>query len=325
MICDRRLYKGEDIQVLVPFSVSGYSSLSIEFYTDGEYKYIIDNPQVVDGEIVAEMSEHDLDLLGDGVLRYNVSYDIDGERIMFGTNTNYVLKTPSAYSAMTPTDYYLSGYTAGQEECSGGSQVEIGYAVITMQNEQYTETYEAGHYPYATGDAWSSVTIDNLPYRNYWYQSGYTQGQADCDCTEAFQSGYTSASDYYKKYRRNYAFSGTITFNRDFTYGEEYHYSDDPNDYSQGLFGTFIHGTTYSGTPLTKFNEAYQEAGGIYVHRGAFWSAGTYPYSSEFEQEFMYESWGGAIKDGYVETPAFFNPKDGHIDVKLYFTGDNLD
>lgn len=298
MSCGGRVYKGDIVEISVPFDVEDYTSLSISFFTNGDTKIVIDNPAVVDGFIETTFNGSDLDLLPDGVLRYVITYTEDGEEHTISTNTSLVLKTPPAYSALTPTDYYLSGYTAGQAECSGDTPCDCTSAITQA------------------------------------YLSGYSAGQADCsgdtpcDCTEAFQSGYTSASNYYKRYRRNYVFSGTITFNRDFTYGEIYHYSDTIGDYSQSLFGTFMHGTTYSGTPLTKFNEAFQEAGGIYVHTGAFWSAGTYPYSSEFELELMYEgvgSYSGALKDGYVELPVFFNNKDGHIDVKLYFKGDSLD
>jgi hypothetical protein len=86
-------------------------------------------------------TEEDLASLEDGVLRYG--YDD------FDTNSPYVVVTPGDYSGSTLDDLledaYDSGYTAGQEDCSGGS---CDYA--------YVSGYTGG------------------------YESGYTDGQADC-------------------------------------------------------------------------------------------------------------------------------------------------
>ena len=240
MSCGGRVYKGDTVTISVPFDVSGYTDLTITYSTTGDSKIVKtqDEVEIEGGFITYTFTGDELDLLPDGVIYYTINYEVDGTDYVASTNTNLYLKTPAGYSGKTAEDYYQEGYEAGLENCSGGSecnltytavtlnqysggeydivpsgdydgfsgvhidatpygqkqfdqgyaaghadcpecsggcQIEIGRAVIDMTFGEYTVTYEAGSYPYGSGDAWSAVTVDNLPYRNYWYQSGRTE------------------------------------------------------------------------------------------------------------------------------------------------------
>lgn len=118
MICSHKIYKGEDVEVSIPFRVEGWSDLRVEYYTDGGYKVTrtADELEIDEYTITAEFSDNDLDLLGDGVLYYSIYYVYDGQDYIKSSNTPYVLKTPKAYSAMTPTDYYHEGEVVGKAQ-----------------------------------------------------------------------------------------------------------------------------------------------------------------------------------------------------------------
>ena len=120
-----------------------------------------------------------------------------------------------------------------------------------------------------------------------------------------YSSGYTAASNYYRANRRQYAWSGTVTFNRDFTFGTD-------------QFGIFIYGKDFSGNPVTELvDEGYQSVNGRVISPGDSWSAGTYPYIGMFEEVSIRGT--RPIKDGYLEEPIFFHQGDGSFNVKLFF------
>ena len=129
MTCSIRVYKGEELEFDIPFGIIGATNIMVSLYTDGEYA-IQKEGVVEDGKIVVELESADLDLLQDGVIRYTISYEIDGEEHSITSSTLNYLKTPAGYSAITPDDIYQSGYTAGLEECSG-STGEARYAIAT--------------------------------------------------------------------------------------------------------------------------------------------------------------------------------------------------
>lgn len=138
MYCSRRLYKGNAYEICLPIADTGITM--VRFYTRGDI-ILEKEPETTGDSMCFSFTEEDLASLEDGVLRYG--YDD------FDTNSPYVVVTPGDYSGSTLDDLledaFDSGYTAGQEDCSGGS---CDYA------------YESGY----TGG----------------YESGYTDGQADC-------------------------------------------------------------------------------------------------------------------------------------------------
>lgn len=406
-----RIYKGDTVLMSVPFDVEDYTSLSIGFFTEGDTKVVVDNPSVVDGFIECTLSGNDLDLLPNGVVRYVITYTEDGEEHTISTNTSLVLKTPPAYSALTPTDYYLSGYTAGQQECSGGSecnltytavtlnqysggeeniepsgdydgfsgvhidatpygqaqfdqgyaagqadcpecsggsQVEIGYAVIDMTFGEYTVTYEAGSYPYGTGDAWSAVTVDNLPYRDYWYHSGYTQAMEDLSgspCTlqdkiyglssdfsgsvvvtpssgfvgfssvELWDTGYgnkkRAEEKAFLKERgiRKPTLSGTVTFNQDLTFDDNI------------KIWFFIYEGNISGPVSDEYIYINGEMLYTLKHNNMTLTAGTYPIYFMIDQEVYSRGFGDFYTD---DRPMITNNGGGisgvSFNTKMYFT-----
>lgn len=164
MNCSGRVYKGDLVIVTIPFDVSGYTDLSVSYFTIGDTKIVRDESglTIEDGFITSYFEGHDLDLLPDGVLRFTLQYKVDDVDFVDSSNTMLYLKTPASYDSITPEDIYQSGYTAGFDDCGEGDCSEI-------QNIAYNSGYTAG------------------------YDSGYTQGQDDCplDCESAYESGYT--------------------------------------------------------------------------------------------------------------------------------------
>ena len=112
MYCSRRLYKGDSYQICLPIADTGVTS--VRFYTSGDM-VIEKEGEFIDDMMCFELTKEELDLLPDGVLRYTY----DG----FDSNTEYVVVTPGDYSGSTLDDLleeaFDSGYTAGQEDCSG--------------------------------------------------------------------------------------------------------------------------------------------------------------------------------------------------------------
>ena len=211
MSCGGRIYKGDSITISIPFDVSGYTDLSVSYFTIGDTKIVRDESglTVADGYITAEFSGHDLDLLPDGVVRYTIEYAVDNTDYVESSNTMLYLKTPASYNSITPEEIYQSGYTAGYDDCGEGDCSEIQNIAY---NSGLTVGYESG---YTAGQDDCPLDCDaayNSGYTQGYqggygvgyqggysqgYQGGYSQGQADCpdcpacDCTEAYDSGYT--------------------------------------------------------------------------------------------------------------------------------------
>lgn len=157
MSCGGRIYKGDTVYVSVPFDVEGYSALTISFFTNGEYKITRTEEEVTieDGFITAVFEGHDLDVLPDGVLRYTIECEVEGEEYVDSSNTMFYLKTPKDYDAADVQDFYNSGWTEGF--ASGLTQ-------------GFPDGYESGHtdgYNEAYPIAW-----------NAGHESGYTEGRA---------------------------------------------------------------------------------------------------------------------------------------------------
>ena len=199
MSCGGRVYKGDSITISIPFDVSGYTDLTVSYFTIGDTKIVRDESglTVADGYITAEFSGHDLDLLPDGVVRYTIEYAVDNTDYVESSNTMLFLKIPASYSAKTENEIYQSGYTAGYDDCGGGDCSEVENIAY---NSGLTVGYESG-YTAGQDDCPDCPACDcTEAYESgltVGYNSGYTAGQADCpdcpacDCTEAYDSGYT--------------------------------------------------------------------------------------------------------------------------------------
>lgn len=211
MSCGGRIYKGDSVAISIPFDVSGYTNLVVDYFTLGDTKIVRDESglTVADGYITAEFSGHDLDLLPDGVVRYTIEYAVDNTDYVESSNTMLYLKTPASYDSITPEEIYQSGYTAGYDDCGEGDCSEIQNIAY---NSGLTVGYESG---YTAGQDDCPLDCDaaydsgytqgyqggyGVGYQGGYsqgYQGGYSQGQADCpdcpacDCTEAYDSGYT--------------------------------------------------------------------------------------------------------------------------------------
>lgn len=127
MSCGIRVYKGEELELSLPFNISGASNIMVSLYTDGEYS-VEKSGEVEDGKIGIVLDSADLDLLQDGAIRYTISYELDGDEKNLSSTTMNYLKTPAGYSAVTAEDIYQSGYTAGQQSGSGDCSYEIEMA-----------------------------------------------------------------------------------------------------------------------------------------------------------------------------------------------------
>lgn len=211
MSCGGRVYKGDSITISIPFDVSGYTDLVVDYFTIGDTKIVRDESglTIEDGFITSYFEGHDLDLLPDGVLRFTLQYKVDDVDYVDSSNTMLYLKTPASYNSITPEEIFQSGYTAGYDDCGEGDCSEIQNIAY---NSGLTVGYESG---YTAGQDDCPLDCDaayNSGYTQGYqggygvgyqggysqgYQGGYSQGQADCpdcpacDCTEAYQSGLT--------------------------------------------------------------------------------------------------------------------------------------
>ena len=181
MNCSRRLYKGNTYEICLPLNVSGVTSMTVNFYTDGEIivEKDLEDFDISGGTMCVTLDDDDLDYLNDGVLRYEVIYETeDGNSGDYSTNTPYVVVTPAGYTGTTfeeaIQDAYDSGYTQGYED--GAASGMSGYA------SGYTDGY---------ADGYASGTTDG-------YDSGYTSGTTDgyadgyaSGVTDGYGSGYT--------------------------------------------------------------------------------------------------------------------------------------
>lgn len=192
--CNRRLYKGNSYEICIPITDTGVTS--VRFYTSGDV-VIEKEGEIVDDTMCFELTKEELDLLPDGVLRY--SYED------FDSNTRYVVVTPGDYSGTTLDDLledaFDSGYTAGQEDCSGDTcegVFESGYTSghtdgIAEQKAKMTELdVDNGDLEMSPGgvlekdfyntDGWNHVwvAVDTIDWWNSGYTSGYTDGLNAC-------------------------------------------------------------------------------------------------------------------------------------------------
>lgn len=190
MSCGGRIYKGDTVYVSVPFDVEGYSALTISFFTNGEYKITRTEEEVTieDGFITAVFEGHDLDVLPDGVLRYTIECEVEGEEYVDSSNTMFYLKTPKDYDAADVQDYYNSGYTEG-------------YASGLTQG--FPDGYESGHtdgYNEAYPIAWNSG-----------HESGYTEGRA-----RGWQDGVSWEQEQIAQQAISLSFSANGEWQKDF-------------------------------------------------------------------------------------------------------------
>ena len=162
--CNRRLYKGNSYEICLPITDTGVTSVS--FYTSGDI-VIEKEGEIVDDTMCFELTKEELDLLPDGVLRY--SYED------FDSNTRYVVVTPGDYSGTTLEDIiadaFDSGYTAGQEDCSGDTcegVFESGYTSghtdgIAEQKAKLVPTAITQNGTYSREDGGFSQVEVNVP------------------------------------------------------------------------------------------------------------------------------------------------------------------
>lgn len=181
MICSRRLYKGNAYDICLPLADSGVTLA--RFYTRGDV-ILEKEPEISGDSMCFSFTEEDLASLEDGVLRYQVVTDYETT----DTNSPYVVVTPGDYSGSTLEDLledaYDSGYTDGQEDCTGGTCEGV-------YESGYTDGYQSG---YTDGQDTCEECDCTTAYTSGYtegYQSGYTDGQESVDCTTAYTSGYT--------------------------------------------------------------------------------------------------------------------------------------
>lgn len=195
MTCGGRVYKGDELEFTLPFNISGASNIVVSFYTDGEYA-IEKSVEAVSGKIETEIAKTDLDLLSDGVIRYTITYEADGEEHSITSNTPNYLRTPAGYSAITADDIYQSGYTAGREDCSGSTECRIQTKVFAATDKNMENIFPDDGY-----DGMGQVMLITTNVYNSGYTDGYAAGQEACsgDCSEeiaeAYQSGYTAGQE----------------------------------------------------------------------------------------------------------------------------------
>lgn len=214
MSCGGRIYKGDTVYVSVPFDVEGYSALTISFFTNGEYKITRTEEEVTieDGFITAVFEGHDLDVLPDGVLRYTIECEVEGEDYVDSSNTMFYLKTPKDYDAADVQDFYNSGWTEGF--ASGLTEgFPTGYASGYTDGQAegyasgYTEGYDSGHTTgrsegWQDGIDWeytrisqSAITLSfsgNGEWHKDFFSEVFCNGVVvDVPIDEIYQSGYT--------------------------------------------------------------------------------------------------------------------------------------
>ena len=289
MSCGGRIYKGDSITISIPFEISGYTNLSVDYFTTGDTKITKseDELTVEDGFITAYFDGHDLDLLPDGVIRYTITYQVDGEDAVGSTNTPLYLKTPAGYSAQTIDDIieeaYQSGYTAGYDDCGGGDCSEVENIAY---NSGLTVGYESG-YTAGQADCPDCPTCDcTEAYQSgltVGYNSGYTAGQDDCpdcpacDCTEAYDSGYTQG--FLSGFSAGHIYSGS------FLETEIEGISIDFTGQESRLFGTTNYGwyiddkraflgcnTEYQGRRMSQFVYRVENSENIVISKVEFYT-----------------------------------------------------
>jgi len=128
MYCSRRLYKGNEYEICLPIKESGVTQ--VNFYTDEEIKVEKEPVETTGDTMCFDFSVEDLDVLADGVLRYEVVTEYETT----DTNAPFVVVTPAAYSAKTLDELLEEAYESGLTACSGSSQTD--YFAITNLNSE---------------------------------------------------------------------------------------------------------------------------------------------------------------------------------------------
>ena len=139
MSCNGRIYKGDSYEICLPLFDTGVTS--VRFYTRGDI--IIEKEPVITGDSMCFLfAKEELDVLPDGVLRYEAVTEYD----TIDTNTPYVIVTPGDYSGTTLDEMleeaYQSGYTDGYEE--GQEQCVHDYSKDYLTIEVPEEEYYSG-------------------------------------------------------------------------------------------------------------------------------------------------------------------------------------
>lgn len=218
MICGGRAYKGENLEVVIPFSDEGYDNFTISFYTTGDYKITktADEVEIVDGEVIYTFTKEELDVLPDGVLRYSIDYEKDGTEYVQSSNTSVVVKTPAGYSATSMSDViasattegyesgygegkevgYESGYTAGQAdcpECSGSCQLQHKtYSLIATGDGSWSVQPDDGY------DGMASLAIyDDAGYGEGKYNQGIQYQKSLLSAITISENGFFHRADGY--------------------------------------------------------------------------------------------------------------------------------
>lgn len=123
-----RIYKGSIAQIdvfLYPACATGISGLAVNFYTvSGTSVEKTASDFVISGGVGTVVFQPvELEVFEDGVLRYNVSYELDGEPIVEDLETRWYIKTPIPH---TPIDFVTTGnVTEIVMEAISGSGITI--------------------------------------------------------------------------------------------------------------------------------------------------------------------------------------------------------
>ena len=266
--CNRRLYKGNSYEICLPITDTGVTS--VRFYTSVDM-VIEKEGEIVDDMMCFELTKEELDLLPEGVLRY--SYDGFG----FDSNTEYVIATPGDYSGTTLDDLledaFDSGYTAGQEDCSGDTcegVFESGYTSghtdgIAEQKAKMTELdVDNGDLEMSPGgvlekdfyntDGWNHVwvAVDTIDWWNSGYTSGVTEQKAKLVPTAITQNGTYSREDGgFSQVEVNVPTGQTINNQNKSAYIDnnqvELVYTSKTDSYNYQLIGNYLDYTYNSG------------------------------------------------------------------------------
>ena len=193
MSCGGRVYKGDTVTISVPFDIEDYSNLVITYTTIGNEKIekTQDEVEIEDGFITYTFEPGELDLLPDGVIYYTITYEVDGVPNVDSTNTNLYLKTPAGYSGITAEDIYMSGYTAGLEDC-GGDCVVFPYTFFLLDNWDGSAFIVPAQQVRPNANGFSSFTVVDDGYGQKRFDQGYESGHSESAITDAYQSGYTA-------------------------------------------------------------------------------------------------------------------------------------
>ena len=158
MSCGGRIYKGDSVAISIPFDVSGYTDLVVDYFTTGDTKIEKAEAELTieDGFITAYFDGHDLDILPDGVVRYTINYEVDGSDGVESTNTMLYLATPAGYSAQTIDEIVDEAFESGR---TIGYQDGFGEGVADTRRRMATTAITANGV-YERTDGFNRVEVD---------------------------------------------------------------------------------------------------------------------------------------------------------------------